>query len=187
MSILVPQGAVSLNPELKARPKIIGLVDLENILFSLPVMHPDERFLLEAAFEKFIEWLDGIGEVKSIFVFGSEKSIFGRRANLYKLNWFSILCPRIKRWVPKSGYQFGSESEENQEKDTSDATIMRFWELLHDMPGWDILCLGSGDIDFAPLAKETRRRKKDMAIAAATEKIKLSSQFEAHSVLFRLY
>ena len=159
-------------PGVQTRPKIIGLVDFENILFSLPVMHlihPGGRLPLEAAFEEFIKWLEEIGEIKSIFIFGSEKSIFSRRINLYKLNWFPILCPKIKRLVPKSGYQFGSELEGSQEKDTSDAILMRFWSMLNDLSGWDILCLASGDIDFAPLARETLRRERKIAIAAVGE------------------
>jgi uncharacterized LabA/DUF88 family protein len=158
-------------------PKIIALVDFENILFSLPVIYPGENFLLETAFDKFIKWLEGIGEIKSIFIFGSEKSIFSRRINLYKLNWFPILCPKIKRWVPKSGYQFKSEPEGIREKDTSDAILMRFWSMLNDLSGWDILCLASGDIDFVPLARETLRRERKIAIAAVGE-IPLASELK---------
>lgn len=151
-------------------PKIIVLIDLENILFSLPVMSSGEKFSLESAFENFIAWLEKIGKVKAVFVLGSEKSIFSRRIGFSKLKWFQILCPKIKQWALKPGYGFKLESEKNQEKDTSDATIIKLWELLNDIGGsWNILCLSSGDIDFTPMSKETLRRGKHIAIAAATE------------------
>lgn len=174
MAVMIPgkttieKAVFVVGPQKKQR--IVALVDLENILFSLPVINPGEKFSLETAFKEFIDWLNGIGEIMSIFVFGSEKSIFSRRANLYALKWFPILCPKIKRWVPKRGYRFESEPEKNRESDTSDAVIMRFWKMLNEMcDSWDILCLASGDIDFVPLARETLRRGNKIAIAAVGE------------------
>lgn len=165
MSIVVSEGPLSLSRDTKQKPRIIALVDLENILFSLPVSHPEENFTLESAFINFVSWLKKIGEIKSVFVFGSEKSIFSGRANFYNLGWFPVLSPKVKEWVLEKKQWLGMESKE---RDTSDESIKKLWAWLNDIcDSWDLLCIASGDIDFVPLAKEALRRGKKIAVAAA--------------------
>jgi len=152
--------------------RVVALVDLENILFSLPTL-TEESVQIEEAFERFSAWLGQIGDTKAIFVFGSERSIFSRRFDFQKLMWFPILCPKIKD--VRKGYRFEINS---RERDTSDENIIRLWGVLNDMCGdWDVLCIASGDIDFVPMARETLRRGKKIAIAAI-EGIPLSKELQ---------
>lgn len=159
------------SPTIRETQRVIALVDLENILFSLPTL-TEVGFQIEEAFERFSAWLDQIGETKAIFVFGSERSIFSRRVDFQKLKWFPILCPKIRA---KKRHRFDTSRAE--ERDTSDENIIRLWGVLNDMPDWEVLCIASGDIDFVPMARETLRRGKKIAIAAI-EGIPLSKELQ---------
>jgi hypothetical protein len=127
----------------------------------------EKSFQIEEAFERFVAWLGQMGEIKAIFVFGSERSIFSRRVDFQRMKWFPVLCPKIKDYDAKKGYRFEIDPGEGRERDTSDENIIRLWGVLNDMSSsWEVLCIASGDIDFVPMARETLRRGKKIAIAA---------------------
>lgn len=134
----------------KRKRKILVLIDWENLLQNMDLGSP-LNFSLSSAFEKLLNWLEGIGEISKICLFGPIHTIQDHLGMFHSYGFFTIVCPKL--------------TKKRETIDTTDAIFIRYGEKEIDQnPDITHLCIGSGDNDFIPLVAKAKRKKIRIAI-----------------------
>lgn len=130
----------------KTRSQGVMLVDLENLIDSLPFSSPD-RFSIEEGFRRIIRRIaEEKREITDVFIFAPEHVLTTWDEELHDLEFFMVRCPKIRT---KDGKDF---------QDTTDAILIRFGKRIINLPDIDFLCLVSGDRDLMPLIRTAERK-----------------------------
>lgn len=145
---------------LKKKPKIVMLIDFENLLITSREISP-EQYSIEAGFERMIEEItEEIGEIIGIFAFLPPNRAMVWGEDLYQLGFKIIVCPRVK-------------DKKGVEQDTADSQLMEFGEWsINNVEDLTHLCIGSGDKDFSPLVRKAKLKGlKTIVVAANLESL----------------
>ena len=135
--------------------KILVLLDWENLSISADDI-PPEKFSLTAGFHRLAQQFRDVGEVTNVFLFAPLPSLATHAEIFYRQGFISVLCPKI-------------HSKSGEEQDTTDGIIITFGQrIIGHMPDLTHLCIGSGDRDFVPLAREAIRRGLRIIIVAGS-------------------
>ena len=156
----------------KQRAKIVMLIDFENLLRNIE-MTPPESFSLMDGFDRLIRQISReVGEIVNVLVFAPPHLATAWAEELYRLGFFTIICPRITN---KAG----------EEEDTTDRILMEFGRKMISHHNITHLCLCSGDKDFSPFLREVIRQGLKIIIVAgnlqslAAELIRLADKKES--------
>lgn len=144
----------------KKQKKIVALLDWHNIIEgvreSKGTLFKPEFFFLKTAVEETLQWLGSIGKISLVFVFGPPPDIDN---NFSLFNSFYFLMVKCL-----------GEATENGFRDKTDDYIKRVGFGLVEDFDFDVLCLGSGDKDFLPLAEKAKEKKMKIAYVVGSEK-----------------
>ena len=153
----------------KQRPRIVMLIDFENLLRNIE-LPPAEQFSLMDGLDRLIRQISQeVGEIVNVLVFAPSHLATAWAKDFHRLGFFTILCPRIT-------------NKDGEEEDTTDATIMEFGRKMINLHNITHLCLCSGDKDFCPFLREVIRQGLKIVIVAgnlhslSTELIRLADK-----------
>jgi hypothetical protein len=143
------------------KKKILILLDFENIQRNIRMTATPEDFSVVTGFDNLLKKISSeIGEISNIFVFAPPHTAYKCGEDFYELGFFTIFCPRVK-------------DKKGREIDTTDDILIKFGrKIISQLTEYTHLCIGSGDKDFAPLAREAiRQGLKIMVIAGGLSSI----------------
>ena len=155
----------------RKHPKMLVLIDLENILLSVR----DFGDISSMAFprQKFDEIVGRLGKIAQIvasFVFGPTNTITRHGDYLRELGFIPVHCPlmvNIKERGPST-----------DKRDTVDPVLIETGRTMMSLlVGLTHLCIVSGDSDFTPLARDAQRRGLDVVVVAGS-RLSLSKNLE---------
>jgi hypothetical protein len=137
------------------KKKILVLLDYENIQRNIKVAATPENFSVITGFDNLLRQISSeVGEISNVFAFVPPHTASLQGEIFYKLGFFTIFCPRARN---KAG----------REIDTTDEILTKFGEkIISQLPEYTHLCIGSGDKDFAPLAREAIRKGLKIIVIA---------------------
>lgn len=143
------------------KKKILVLIDFENIQRNIDIASTPENLSIKAGFDNLSKQISSeVGEISNVFIFAPPHvaSLYGE--DFYRLGYFTVFCPRAR-------------NKSSKEIDTTDEILTKFGEkIISQLPEYTHLCIGSGDKDFAPLARQAiRQRLKIMVIAGGLKSI----------------
>ncbi len=138
--------------------KILMLIDWENLITNMD-LPPAERYSNIEGFDRIIKRISrDVGEIVNVFVFLSPHLAYSVSEDMYKLGFFTIVCPKIR-------------TKEEEQQDTADGIIIDFGKkMINQISGLTHLCLGSGDKDFTPLIREATRKGLKIIILAGNKR-----------------
>jgi len=143
------------------KKKILMLIDFENIQRNIKVAATPENFSVIAGFDNLLKQISSeVGEISNVFVFAPPHTASLQGETFYELGFFTVFCPRVR-------------NKKGREIDTTDDILTKFGEkIISQLPEYTHLCIGSGDKDFTPLAREAiRQGLKIMVIAGGLASI----------------
>lgn len=132
--------------------KILVLIDWSNLVINLPPNKP----ILTAAWDRIQQQISREleGEIIGVFIFVPPHLTSTEAETFYKEGFIIVYCPKIK-------------TKDRVEKDTTDETMIELGrKLISQIPDLTHLCLGSGDKDFGPLAREAIRKGLKILVVA---------------------
>ena len=142
----------------KKKPKILLLVDFENLFINVRDEIPPEKFSIEGGFNRVIRAItEEVGEIVGVFAFLPSDRALVWDKDLYELQFNIVLCPRIK-------------NKEGVEKDTTDSRLLELGEWLINHLELSHVFIGSGDKDFSPLMKKAAQKGLKKGVVAANLK-----------------
>lgn len=150
-------------PEMEKPPevKIVALLDTENLYNNLPHIGPGV-LSFSAGFDRVMkEIARRIGPIEDVYVFAPPHLVQLLGEEFYQQEFTIIACPKVHA------------KETGREVDTVDRTLIKFGEkTIRKEKGLTHLCIGSGDKDFAPFAREAiRQGLKILVIVSSKESL----------------
>jgi len=140
-------------------PRILMLIDWENLLTNLKEMPPPESYSITAGFDRLCkEIASEVGEIVNVFVFIPPHLVYTFGETFHKIGFFTIACPKIR-------------GKKGEEEDTTDLTLINFGQkAIEDIKDLTHLCLGSGDKDFSLLVRQAIRKGLKIIVVASSER-----------------
>lgn len=142
-------------------PKVLLLIDWENIFFSLFSKLGPDRVNLNERFRNLVEWTNNeIGELfgKSGFLFAPPHFSAYHQDICVRNQLKIMICPKRKIIL----------SQKSDLEDTVDETIVWFAIMMIKHPDIKFLCLASGDNDYVPMLEEVKRLGVKIALIPPT-------------------